>query len=273
MSYAIPPELQGAPDWQVNADRRFRLALSLAAILVLSGLSLFRLPAAGDVAPLFELVIRLIESAADPVEQAGETSAVRPASEVVQPGEVAEREQMVVPQPVDMDPPARGATPAEPAEIVPVPLEAVGTDRDPFPAPSFEQVEDWRKFGAEIVRDFIANLPKAFTVNPLFDEKRRRAAIKFRASNAPARLEPWDNVEQDQIGRSILRLGNHCFQVLEDPSAVNRDIFESYTQYVVQCTLTFRKKPGEELPWVAEIRAKYPYLLQREAQKRDPNAF
>ena len=161
----------------------------------------------------------------------------------------------------------------QPRGIVPVPLEAVGTDRDPFPAIELQVVENWRDFGSKIVREFIANLPKVFTVNPLFDEKRRLAAIKFRPSNAPLKREPWDDVEKDQIGRSILSLGDSCFQVLEDPSAVNRDIFETYTQYAVYCTLSFSKKKGVELPWVSEIRAKYPYLREREAQKRDPNAF
>jgi hypothetical protein len=278
MSYAIPSELQGTPDWLANRGRRLWLAMLLAAIFVYSGLNLLRLPVAGDVAPLFELVIRLLESAADPVRQTEGPAATR-AAEALLPIEIqAETDTPAVP--VESDPPA-ASIPAQsvemsvdqPREIVPVPLEAVGTDRDPFPAIEIQVVENWRDFGAAVVREFIANLPKVFTVNPVFDEKRRLAAIKFRPSNAPLKREAWDNVEQDQIGRSILSLGDHCFQVLEDPSAVNREIFETYTQYAVYCTLSFSKKKGVELPWVSEIRAKYPYLREREAQKRDPNAF
>jgi hypothetical protein len=255
----------------------------LAAIFVLSGLSVFRMPVAGDVIPLFELIVRLIESASGPARETEGPAATKPVAEPSVPeeeGQVAAPTPVAPAIPAEIEPPARTSSPPQSAaeieqqsEIVPIPLEAVGTPRDPFPAIEFQVVEDWWEFGTEIVQEFIANLPKAFTVNPVFDEKRRLAAIKFRPSNAPVRHEPWDDVEKDQIGRSILKLGNNCFQVLEDPSAVNREIFETYTQYVVQCTLRFGKRKGQELPWVREIRAKYPYLLLREQQKRDPDAF
>jgi hypothetical protein len=123
------------------------------------------------------------------------------------------------------------------------------------------------------VQAFVANLPEPFTVNPVFDEKRRQASIKFRPSVAAARRGPWDDVEKDQIGRTILNLGGGCFQVLDDPSAVYREIFETYTQFVVQCTIAFSKRKGRELPWVGEIRSRFAYLRLREHQRRDPYAF
>jgi hypothetical protein len=70
-----------------------------------------------------------------------------------------------------------------------------------------------------------------------------------------------------------LNLGGGCFQVLDDPSAVYRDIFETYTQFVVQCTIAFGKGKGQELPWVGEVRARFAYLRLREQQRRDPYAF
>jgi hypothetical protein len=200
--------------------------------------------------PLTALVVRLIERAAEAVAT----------------------------EPVADEAPATAAEPAPPADTDkvgtgPVPREAIDRPHE-FTLPNAPvEVDDWHEFGTAVVRDFVANLSPDYTVNPPFDEKRRTAAEKFRPSQAPAPVYPWDRVEKDQIGRTILDLGGGCFRVLDDPSAVYRDIFETFTQYVVECTISFGKRRPRELPWVADVRARYAYLRRREAQKRDPFAF
>lgn len=282
MAYAIPPDLQGAPLWQVESDRRLRIAMLLAALLVAGVLSVFRMPSAGEPLPLVELVVRLIERAteATPDDIAGtdleRQSELQP-TPLVEAESEASISQTTEAQTAD-DPPAEPGQPADqlqvqPADIVPVPLEAIDREDALFPVTELQDVEDWREFGTEVVQEFIANLPRPFTVNPVMDEKRRIARIKFRPSAAPVRVEPWDRVEKDQVGRTILDLGGGCFRVLDDPSAVYRDVFETFTQFVTMCTFQFGKRKPRELPWVKEIRAKYPYLQRRESDRRDPDAF
>lgn len=265
MAHAIKYELQGIPDWQVSSDRRLKVTMLLAAVLVAAVLSMLRMPTAGEPAPLVELVVRLIERVAEsqaeskpdtdgpsvpvPIEEVqAEAPAETPTSES-QPETAA-----------TADTGSLRARPVPDAAELSLPLE-------------IRIVEDWREFGAEIVKEFVASLQPPPTVNPVFDEKRRVAAIKFRPSAAPAKLQPWDKVEKDQIGRTILQLGGGCFRVMDDPSAVYRDVFETYTQFVVQCTIAFGRPKTKELPWVDEIRQRYAYLRKREQQRRDANAF
>lgn len=275
MSYAIPPDLQGAPLWQVESDRRLRFAMLLAALIVAGVLSVFRLPSAGEPLPLVELVVRLIERATEATpENIAETNIERRSE--IQPVPSVEVETEALTEQVaeaETAEPAQPADQAQPAEIVPIPLEAIDREDALFPVTEIPVVEDWQEFGTEVVQEFIANLPKPFTVNPVMDEKRRIARIKFRPSEAPVKVEPWDRVEKDQIGRTILDLGGGCFRVLDDPSAVYRDVFETFTQFVTMCTFQFGKPKPRELPWVKEIRAKYPYLQRRESDKRNPDAF
>lgn len=253
MSYAIPLDLRGTPGWQVESDRRLKISLLIATAMVVAILSQFRMPLAGEPIPLLELVVRLVEQAVE--------------EEIVTPEEAAPIVQEAVS-------PETATEPVETAEVTPVPRELISVipelDEN---LPEIPIVEDWQEFGTEIIREFLANLPKEFTVNPVMDEKRRLAALKFPRSRAPQKQYAWDNVEKDQIGRTILDLGNGCFRVLDDPSAVYRDVFETYTQFVAQCTFAFGKRKGRNLPWVAKIHENFAYLRLREAQKRDPNAF
>ena len=74
-------------------------------------------------------------------------------------------------------------------------------------------------------------------------------------------LNAWDNVERDQLGRTILRLGDgNCFVILDDPSAVNRWAFEMYQRNMVYCDFFFGGTQGKDLRWVEIIRERYPYL-------------
>jgi hypothetical protein len=93
--------------------------------------------------------------------------------------------------------------------------------------------------------------------SPVMAEKRRRLAGQYQP---PTRAPPkpiWENAEIDQLGRTVLRDGD-CSRVVDDPNVLRQYQFETFDQYLVTCAY-YRREP-KELPWVAEIRARYPYL-------------
>ena len=254
----------GVPDWQAGSGRRLNIAMLFASILIVTALSMIRIPVAGELISLPELVVQLIEKSAE--------SAVKPAQEIrsevpVKSFAATETEPL---------PDVRSDTQPDTDTLEPIRVTVarrpVATMTDIATVAEAAVVDNWHEFGTEIVKEIIANPPKQYTVNPPFDEKRRIAAIKFRPSEAPVKREIWDNVEKDQLGRTILRHGN-LFRILDDPSGVNRDIFETYEQYMVFFTIPFAKAPPKELPWVNEIREQYAYLRLREEQRMDPAAF
>ena len=254
----------GVPDWQAGSGRRLNIAMLFASILIVTALSMIRIPVAGELISLPELVVRLIEKSAE--------SAVEPepqvASEVpVETFAATENEPL---------PDVRSDTQPDTDILEPVRVTVarrpVAITTDIATLDEAPEVDNWHEFGTEIVKEIIANPQKQYVVNPPFDEKRRIAAIKFRPSEAPVKREIWDNVEKDQLGRTILRHGN-SFRILDDPSGVNRYIFETYEQYMVFFTIPFAKAPPKELPWVNEIREQYAYLRLREEQRMDPDAF
>lgn len=207
----------------------------LAAVLLAGILSLIKLPAPGEFGPLLELVIELTRP--EPL--------VEPEPEVIPPPPITEiideqlQPETTVPEPVTDSPPVEEQASGEGAAI------------------------DWeieRDKAIKAVLDALAREDN-YSVNPLFEAARRNARVRFRASLAPGTVNAWDNVEKDQMGRTILRLGDgNCFQVLDDPSGVNRWAFETYDKNLVYCDFFFGGKKGKELPWVEIIRERYPYL-------------
>ena len=264
MTTADPHYIFTVPDWQTGSGRRLNIAMLIASILIVSAISTIRIPVAGKPVPLAELVVQLVEKAAEPAtdtEQEVENE--------------APFETIVAPQAEPL-PDVRAETQSDPDIIQTIQVTA---GRRSFARPSETptvtdkpEVDDWYEHGTEIVREIVANPQKQYTVNPPFDEKRRIAAIKFRPSEAPVKREIWDNVEKDQLGRTILRAGNY-FRILDDPSAVNRDIFETFEQHMIFFSGSFAKASPKELPWVNEVREQYAYLRLREEQRRDADAF
>lgn len=208
----------------------------VSATALAAALSLFRMPSPAEVAPLLELVVEL----------------VRP-TPIAEP-EVLPAPPEAVPIEEEMAPPV---VPETRTESVPAGDTAAGAD----------EAVDWDVAREEAIREVLdaAEKATAYAVNPPFERARQEAAVRFRASVAPDERHIWDNVEKDQLGRTILRDGN-CFRVLNDPSAVNRWAFENFDQFVVYCDFTFGQRGGKELPWVDIIRERYPYL-------RDPVAI
>ena len=124
---------------------------------------------------------------------------------------------------------------------------------------------DWQALLEESAAEFARRPEEPDSLNPQVDERRRVAAEKFRPSKAPEKKFVWENVERDFLGRTILVSGD-CHRVLDDPSAVYRDIFETFTQYFIFCGGS--SYVGRELPWVAEVRQRHAYL-QRQYDVRE----
>ena len=264
MTTADPHYVLAVPDWQTGSGRRLNIAMLIASILIVAALSAFRFQVAGEPVPLAELIVQLIERTTE--------SATDSEQEVVSE---ALLETNVAPEAEPLQD-VRAETQSDPDIIQPNQVKAgrrsFTRTSEIAPVADTPEVDDWYKHGTEIVREIIANPQKHYTVNPPFDEKRRIAAIKFRPSEAPVKREIWDNVEKDQLGRTILRAGNF-FRILDDPSAVNRDIFETFEQHMIFFSGSFAKAPPKELPWVNEVREQYAYLRLREEQRRDADAF
>jgi len=252
------------PDWQTGSGRRLNIAMLFASFLIVTALSVVRLQGPGEMIPLSELVVQLIEKTTESATEPELQVASEARNETI---EASETDPLADVRP-ETQPDTDTTQPIRVTAVRPL----VETTTDIATVTEAPQVDDWHEFGTEIVKELTANPKKQFTVNPPLDEKRRVAAIKFRPSEAPVKREIWDNVEKDQLGRTILRDGNR-FRILDDPSGVNRDIFEKYEQYMVFFTIPFAKAPPQELPWVNEIREQHAYLRLREEQRRDPDAF
>lgn len=143
-------------------------------------------------------------------------------------------------------------TPLHPLPAVELPVEV----DVPAPRDWYAQMDDIVKSGAESDR-------KTYSVNPVFDEKRRQAALQFRPSRAPVEKPVWKNVGTDQMGRKILVSGD-CHRVVDDPSAVRYEEFRTFHQHITFCS-KFKRQP-KELPWVDEIRDRHVYLQADDLQ-------
>lgn len=229
--HASPSPAGHLPDWRDDPEKRLRFSMLLSATMLAAVLSLVELPAPRDVLPMLELVVEL--------------SRIEPRTE-------PEPEELPPPIPTESTETVSEAPPA--AETLPVPAPpATETPGDGEPA-------DWEALQVEAIKQVLDEAAReaSYTVNPPFERARAEAAVRFRASLAPEERHVWDNVEKDQLGRTILRDGN-CWRVLDDPSAVNRWAQDTFGQYTVWCDFVLDGK-GKELPWVDIIRERYPYL-------------
>jgi hypothetical protein len=208
----------------------------LATLLLAGALSMLRYPNAETSLNLVDLLVQIVDVEPEQPEQVAEITPPEPIPEPLTPPEIVEPLR---------DPQAQ----AEPEQ------ESVADDVD-----DPELWTDWQTIGEEVVKEIVESEAKTISVNPVFDEKRRIAAVKFRPSRAPGIKYIWDNVEKDYLGRTLLWHGD-CYRVLDDPSAVYRDVFENFTQYMTTCLLA--SKRGRELPWVAEVREQHAYLQRR----------
>lgn len=96
------------------------------------------------------------------------------------------------------------------------------------------------------------------------DQRLQLAAERYYASTATGPRPIWENVEKDQLGRTLLWHGD-CFRVIDDPSVMNQYLFENFTQFMVFCQTPY--DVGRELPWVREIVARRSYLQEEEVYR------
>lgn len=218
-------ELAARPDWQRGARLRLIAATALAAVL--TGAFIVLTDFAADEAPIEEIAVTLL--APRPPEP------MPPPEEELQPL-IVEETPRELPMLADF---ARPAV----AEAPPVEPEPV--------------LHDWYTVMDEVVADVVAGTRATDSVNPVFDAQRRRAAGQFRPSRAPVERPVWENVETDQLGRKILVSGD-CQRVIDDPNVGSNEIFRTFGQYIVSCSNY--QRPGQELPWVDEIRDRRVYL-------------
>ncbi len=208
----------GTPDWSGQAQRRLLVSCAMSAFCIVTVLLVLRFPVAERSQPLSELLVRIL------VEE------VRP--DLADAAEERLTEERVPEQRVQPD----GAT-----------------DEHQEPVKSPTRSRDWYAQIPEAVSSALDDLPRQYSVNPVFDEKRRRAAEKFPPGKAPREVPIWENVEKDTLGRTVLWSGD-CYRVLDDPNVGSREAFETFGQYMVSCLAS--SDAPEELPWVREIKSR-----------------
>ena len=141
----------------------------------------------------------------------------------------------------------------------PVPQDAVEQD---------EAVLSEELSGSMPLVDWHAEMRKAVAASETLDaeEQSFMGGIDAKLQAARARYYPspdsgprpvWENIEKDQLGRSLLWHGD-CYRVLADPNVMNLYVFETFTQFIVFCQPPY--EVGRELPWVAAVVARYDYL-------------
>ena len=205
---------QEVPLWSRRPGRRLALNFLPATIIVLGALALLRLPVIEQSLPMTELIVRIL---------------------------VEEVEQVI-------ESPLAETTPVESASVA----DETRTAQVPLPErPALPAQKDWYALIPEAARAALDAEPREYSLNPGFDEKRRRAAEQFAPSRAPVERPIWENVEKDTMGRTVLRSGN-CYRVLDDPNVSSRDAFLTFGQYMATCT--WSPDPPRLLPWVSELR-------------------
>ena len=149
-----------------------------------------------------------------------------------------------------------------------VPEHEQQADNAPADAPAIEEQNHGEAdLGAEREVDWYAELRNAATDPSNFGEEKKymgdfgkrlqAAAQRYYPSPETGQRPIWENIEKDQLGRSILWHGD-CYRVLSDPNVMNLYVFETFTQHLIFC-----QKPydvARNLPWVQDVIAKYSYL-------------
>ncbi|MDJ0906268.1 MAG: hypothetical protein QNI96_09640 [Woeseiaceae bacterium] len=218
-------ELATHPDWQRGTRTRLIASLAIAGFAIVTFIITTEFTA--DDKPIDELEVTLV---APP-----EVEAPRPPVELLEPLIVED-------------------TPRELPELAEIAESTVPDDPPDEPAPA---APDWYAEMDEVVAAVVAEGQKTWSVNPVFDARRRAAAEQFRPSRAPVKKPIWENVERDQLGRRVLVHGD-CQRVIDDPNVGSNEFFRIFGQYIVTCS-NYKYVP-QELPWVDEVRDRRVFL-------------
>ena len=208
----------GAPDWSGQAQRRLLVSCAMSAFCVATVVLVLKFPVAEQSRPFTELLVRIL------VEE------VKP--EISDPVDESVMDEQA---------PGQQLQPESVFDAQQGPAERPGPSRD------------WYAEIPEAVSSTLDNVPRQYSVNPVFDEKRRLAAEKFAPSKAPRKVPVWENVEKDTLGRTVLWSGD-CYRVLDDPNVGRREAFETFGQYTISCL--YRPDTPQQLQWVKEIQSR-----------------
>jgi len=208
----------GVPDWSRQAERRLLVSCAMSAFCIATIVLVLQFPVAEQSRPFAELLVQIL------VEE------VKPA--IPDPVEESAIDEQAVDEPVQ----AESALPS-------------GEDMAEDQRPS----RDWHADISDSVSATLDNVPRQYSVNPVFDEKRRQAREKFAPSRAPREVPIWENVEKDTLGRTVLWSGD-CYRILDDPNVGSREAFETFGQFMVSCLA--KSDSPKLLPWVNEIQSR-----------------
>ncbi|MBT8077389.1 MAG: hypothetical protein KJO31_02380 [Gammaproteobacteria bacterium] len=226
----------GMPGHSRRASRRRLLAcLLLSAAIVLAMLQFAELPFDGSSQRVADRAIEVDLSQPEPLTNDPDTEMPEPADIATS----ASGEQSVVEEALAKDAAPEGET-------------AVAED-----VASTRPVIDWHvaMLKAAAAAATVTTKHRRFTGD--FDEKLEAAAARYYASPDHGPRPIWENVEKDQLGRTLLWHGD-CYRVLADPNVMNLYVFETFTQHLVFCQTPH--DVAQELPWVKEFIARYPHL-------------
>ena len=145
-------------------------------------------------------------------------------------------------------------------QILDEPTATNSVDSTPANVPAAETSIEWYSMLEAVVDDVNAEVGEPPSMSPRLDELRRVAKIQFAPVVDSSPRPIWENVEKDQMGRTVLRAGD-CYRVLDDWRVTNQWEQENFGQYFVYCE--FYKSPPKELPFVAQIIERYDYLNDR----------
>ncbi|MDX1515298.1 MAG: hypothetical protein R3288_00585 [Woeseiaceae bacterium] len=222
MRFATPG---GTPAWTDGREQRLALSMLLATLVVTTLLVLLRMPVLPDLMPLTEVFVRLVRE-----------------------------EPRDAPRSEPRDDPR--AEPEPQREAVDTPA-ADGRAAEHQPAADAPAAIDWTTASQAAIERYLDALDNPPSVNPVLDAKRRAFEGRYQPPGADRNRPIWENAETDQLGRTVLRSGN-CWKVIADPNVTRQYQFREFDQYIVHCA--YYKRPPQLLPWVAEIRERYPYL-------------
>ena len=215
--------------WDDGREERLLLSFLLAAAIVALVLALVRVPTLPPFVPVMDLVVRIVQpETREPEEAAG--------SESASSAEPAAAE------------PTRSR--AEPSRVIQTPDAVVPA------APN--QALDVDALREEAVQEYLDRTEQeAWAFDPRVDELRREGRLRYQPPTIERPGPIWENVEQDQLGRTVLRDGD-CWKVVDDPNVGSQYQFQEFGQYLTMCS--FYRRPPRELPWVETIRERYDYL-------------
>jgi len=217
--YAEPIDFE-SPHWSGQVRRRLRVSMLVSAVCVAAMLLVLQFPVARQAGPVTELIVQIL---IDEVETAAETVAEESAREDLHEATDDDASELHVPA----DAVQESATAAAPV--------------------------DWYALLPDTAKAAAERAARTVSVNPVFDEKRRHASVKFAPSKAPQATPIWENVEKDALGRSVLKSGD-CYRVIDDPNVGSREAFEIFGQYITMCSSS--ADVPRNLPWVSEIRSR-----------------